>query len=77
MVLEIQAGKEERKHRRVVGSMCGEREVSVGGWDETKALEVRKLNILKLNHRHMHPHVHCSSVRNSQELETTQMSINR
>ena len=27
--------------------------------------------------RHMHPHVHCNSVLNSQGMETTQMSIDR
>ena len=27
--------------------------------------------------RHMHPHVHCSSIHNSQDMETTQMSTDR
>ena len=27
--------------------------------------------------RHMHPHVHCSTIHNSQDMETTQMSIDR
>ena len=27
--------------------------------------------------RHMHPHVHCNTIHNSQDMETTQMSIDR
>ena len=30
-----------------------------------------------LKKRHMHLHVHCSSIHNSLDMETTQMSINR
>ena len=28
-----------------------------------------------LKKRHMHPHVHCSTIHNSQDIETTQMSM--
>ena len=39
--------------------------------------DLQKGSGMDKNKRHIHPHVRCSSIHNSQGMETTQMSIDR